>query len=323
MLKEFTSITELHSAWKSLLPIADINTLFTSPEWEDLWWKHFADGKSWKGLYLETGSQVVGIAPLCITDDTLTLLGNTETVDYNDFVVSLQHSEEFLNLILEYFMGSVCNSLSLNSIQSNSQTYIKLPELALGKGLHVVVEEEDVSPGIRLPQSWDIYLENLNKKHRHELRRKLRRLDTVEDCKIEVIDTTTNLEKYVHEFTELMKMSKTEKMDYLTQEKKAFFNSLSAMTAELGVLKLFLMSIGEQYVSASLCFDYDNHRLLYNSGNNHDFDYYSVGLLLHSFAIKDAIENGLEYFDFLRGNEQYKYRLGGVDKTVYSIKVTK
>ena len=72
-----------------------------------------------------------------------------------------------------------------------------------------------------------------------------------------------------------------------------------------------------------LCFDYDNHRLLYNSGNNHEFDYYSVGLLLHSFAIKDAIEQGMEYFDFLRGDEQYKYRLGGIDNMVFTIKVTR
>ena len=323
MLKEFTSISELRIEWEALLNNANVNTIFTNPDWGGLWWEHFSEGKSWNGLYWEVNSHIVGIAPMCANQDDLTLIGNTETVDYNDFVVSPEYSEEFLNLVIDYFIDSEYGSLSLNSIPEHSLTYELLPKIARSKNLDVTVNQEDVSPGITLPDSWDTYLGNLNKKHRHELRRKLRRLEEVDDYKVEIISQSDQLQKYMNVFTGLMKMSRSEKMEYLTQEKEAFFGDISSMTSGKGFFKLFLMSIGDQYVSSSLCFDYNNQRLLYNSGNNHEFDYYSVGLLLHSFAIKDAIEHGMTYFDFLRGDEQYKYRLGGVDKLVYSIRATK
>tara|TARA_A100001037_G_C15153363_1_gene641307 strand:- start:8513 stop:9484 length:972 start_codon:yes stop_codon:yes gene_type:complete len=323
MLKEFTAISELSNDWESLLMKSDINTIFTNPHWSQLWWDHFAEGKQWKGLYLESNSNIVGIAPMCVEQDTLKLIGNTETVDYNDFIVNPEFTENFFNLIIEYFLANSFNALHLDSIQEKSLTYQRLPFIARENGLNVVVTVEDVSPGIQLPKSWDSYLSSLNKKHRHELRRKLRRLDATDNYKVEIIDQHDNLEQYMNTFNSLMKMSRVEKMEYLTPEKEHFFNDLSSITSQQGFLKLFLLSMDNQYVSASLCFDYDNQRLLYNSGNNHEFDYYSVGLLLHSFAIKDAIEHNLHYFDFLRGDEQYKYRLGGIDNTVYSIQVTK
>ena len=35
--------------------------------------------------------------------------------------------------------------------------------------------------------------------------------------------------------------------------------------------------------------------------------------MLNALCIKDAIERGMTYFDFLRGPEPYKYHLGGRD----------
>ena len=45
MLKEFKSIHELRSAWETLLENAYTNTIFTNPNWEELWGEHFSEGK--------------------------------------------------------------------------------------------------------------------------------------------------------------------------------------------------------------------------------------------------------------------------------------
>ena len=39
-------------------------------------------------------------------------------------------------------------------------------------------------------------------------------------------------------------------------------------------------------------------RLLYNSGYDPEFSYYSVGLLLDALCLREAIEQKLRYFDF-------------------------
>ena len=81
------------------------------------------------------------------------------------------------------------------------------------------------------------------------------------------------------------------------------------------------MEINGQKVAAVMCFDYGNSRFLYNSGYDPEFRYYSVGLLLKAFSIQNAIESGLNYYDFLRGGEPYKYDLGGIDRLVFNLNV--
>jgi CelD/BcsL family acetyltransferase involved in cellulose biosynthesis len=75
---------------------------------------------------------------------------------------------------------------------------------------------------------------------------------------------------------------------------------------------MFLELDGER-VAATMSFDYDGRRLLYNSGYRLEHAPLAVGLMLNALCIKDAIERGLTYFDFLRGPEPYKYHLGGMD----------
>lgn len=42
--------------------------------------------------------------------------------------------------------------------------------------------------------------------------------------------------------------------------------------------------------------------------------------MLLLYLIEHAIQNGRREFDFLRGNEEYKYRMGGQDRPVIEIK---
>ena len=56
------------------------------------------------------------------------------------------------------------------------------------------------------------------------------------------------------------------------------------------MLRLFFLEMEGKAVATSLCFDYASSRLLYNSGYDPEFGYYSVGLLLDALCIRDAIE---------------------------------
>ena len=49
----------------------------------------------------------------------------------------------------------------------------------------------------------------------------------------------------------------------------------------------------------------------------------SVGLINKAYAIREAIEAGRRRFDFLKGAERYKYSLGGQDRAIYRIVVTR
>ena len=71
-----------------------------------------------------------------------------------------------------------------------------------------------------------------------------------------------------------------------------------------------------------LGFLYHDHLLIYNSG--YDPQAYadlSPGIVLTSYTIQDAIGRGVQVFDFLQGDEAYKYRFGATDTVVYRTQV--
>jgi CelD/BcsL family acetyltransferase involved in cellulose biosynthesis len=80
------------------------------------------------------------------------------------------------------------------------------------------------------------------------------------------------------------------------------------------------LQVDGQDAASYLSFDYNNRILLYNSGLDPTIHgELSLGIVLLVHIIQDAIERGREAFDFLRGNEEYKHRLGGIDTPVMQI----
>jgi CelD/BcsL family acetyltransferase involved in cellulose biosynthesis len=62
--------------------------------------------------------------------------------------------------------------------------------------------------------------------------------------------------------------------------------------------------------------------MLYNSGLNPlDYSGVSPGIVLLTFSIEDATRRGYRLFDFLRGEEEYKYRMGAAPKPIYRLTI--
>jgi len=82
------------------------------------------------------------------------------------------------------------------------------------------------------------------------------------------------------------------------------------------------MRVGNADAGAYMNFDYKGRVMVYNSGLDPRFlQAYSPGIVLMGWLIQDAIERRCAVFDFLRGNEDYKYRLGGQDTRVCQLQI--
>ena len=308
--------------WQSLLSRSTIDTLFITPQWQKVWWEQFGNGAEMLLLCLKDGESMEGIAPLVRRNGTISFVGDQDVCDYNDFLVSAGAEPRFYHSLLDHLDGEEWERLELASLPENSPTLTYLPGLARKHGYPVEVREEDVVPGLSLPDNWDAYLLTLSKKDRHELRRKLRRLSSSgEEFRYYKLSDPVEIEEGLEDFFSLMKYSKEEKERFLTTHRERFFRSIAREMASIGIFKLFFLELKGERVASAICFDYGSARLLYNSGFNPAYGYYSVGLLLHALCVKDAIEEGKTYFDFLRGPEPYKYDLGGKDRTLYQMVV--
>ena len=78
------------------------------------------------------------------------------------------------------------------------------------------------------------------------------------------------------------------------------------------------MEVDGRKAAALFNFEYNGRIWVYNSGLDPDaFGSLSLGVVLTAKAIEHAIENKNKIFDFLRGNETYKYRFGAQDTYIY------
>ncbi len=315
------SFQEIQQKWESLLSDCPVDTLYLSPQWQEVWWDTFGDGRKMAGFYIEDPDGIIAIASMSRQDDVVSLMGSPETFDYNDFVVRPGYEATFYPKLIESLSQQGFASLELYSLRESSPTLKYRPDLARQQGYSVEIAQEDVAPGLDLPVSWDAYLEVLSRRDRHELRRKLRRLESVQSWTWYSLTDEEQVIARLGDFLSLMRVSDPEKSKFMPPQREEFFYNIARRTAQLGLIKLFFMELGGKLVAASLCFDYGTTRLLYNSGYDLEYSYYSVGLLLNALCLRDAIEQGKEYFDFLRGSEPYKYHLGGQNQILYQMVV--
>ena len=316
-----TTFTQISDEWETVLSDSPVNTVFQTRQWQEVWWETFGKGRTMVGFYLTEAEGVTAIAPLTRSGDTLTLVGNQDTVDYNDFLVKPGHEAALYDAVLECMDELQCHTLTLASLTEASPTLEYLPDLARQRGFSVEVEREDVASGIVLPETWDDYLSVLSKKDRHELRRKLRRLEALPDWRWYSLTDQEEVSERLGDFIGLMRLSKADKNEWMTPQREAFFHRMTQQMSRENRLRLFFMEMEGRAVATSLCFDYGSSRLLYNSGYNPEFSYYSVSLLLDALCLREAIELEMQYFDFLRGDESYKGHLGGKQHVLYQMVV--
>ena len=206
----------------------------------------------------------------------------------------------FFEAVLGYLDCEPWSGIDFVSLRDDTMTLKAFPVLAEKAGHQVRISEEDVSPGIVLPKEWEAYLATLTKKNRHELRRKMRRLDAVDgEVEFRVLSDTKEIEESLPDFLQMMRISREDKTEFLTPEREDFFRALARKLAALQALKLFFLDVDRRPVAGVVCFDYKGIRFLYNSGYDPAFSDLSVSLMLKAWCVRNAIENGLQYFDFL------------------------
>jgi CelD/BcsL family acetyltransferase involved in cellulose biosynthesis len=186
-------------------------------------------------------------------------------------------------------------------------------------GWTVDVAQEDVAPRMDLPATWEEYIESLSKKDRHELRRKMRRIEGAGQLRDVELKSGQEVAGGFDDFLALHRKSMPEKAEFMTPERESFFREVSAALAAGGTTRLRFLELDGKRVAASLSFVVRGVRYLYNSGYDPEYRELAVGLMNHAYGIKASIAEGLSVFDFMRGNEPYKYHLGGQDRVICRI----
>ena len=89
-----------------------------------------------------------------------------------------------------------------------------------------------------------------------------------------------------------------------------------------GTLQLMFIEVDGRRAAALFNFVYKGRTWVYNSGLDPDaFGRLSLGVVLSAAAIETATQLGFHSFDFLRGDETYKYRFGAKDTEIFRLMI--
>ena len=319
----------LADEWRDLMGRAKAAPIFMTPDYQKIWWKHLGEGELRILAIREPESQeLLGIASLFVHDQELHYVGCVDVSDYLDFIIDQRYCAPVFQAIVDYLAVELASEWDKGffcSLSEKSSTLNVLVELAQAKGWTTDVRHEDVCPIIALPATWDDYLAGIKKKQRHEIRRKLRKAENAAQTRWYVIEDSADLsDEAIDIFIDLHQRSTTEKEAFWDSAMIAFFRALVKRFAQLGWLKFYFVEMNGEPASALLCFDYRNEILVYNSGFDVEkFGYLSPGNIIISYSIQHAIELGRARYDFLRGDEVYKFRFGAIAEDVLGVRIFK
>ena len=294
---------------------------FVLPEWLRAWWSEFGAPSEPYIVSARQGEDLIGIAPLLVKGKKASFIGDADVCDYLDFVVTPGRTGEFFSVLLDHFSKQGITQLDLGSLRPDSTVLSDLVDLAGNRGFEVSRSLEDISLELDLPGSWDEYLGMLNGKQRHEIKRKFRKLYEAASINFRVVEDIKEIAKEMNTFLALFELGKMDKAAFMTEKMASFFRSLAEAMAQAKILKLYILEFNAVPAAVSMCFDFNSTIYLYNSSYDPRFRSLSVGLLCKVLSIKDSIQRGRKKYDFLKGAEAYKYRLGGKEVPLYKCEI--
>ncbi len=317
----------LETVWQQILENTADPDLFLTFAWFRSWWAHLSQ-KQQLAVYLmsdeKTGTQ--GIVPLRRRSDRLYFMASHEVSDYCDFLFPQDQEHRYLEAWFKYLLETQpeIRVLELINFRDSSPLLSLIPEIAPGFGFVCQRKKSQDVLHLKLPASYDGYLSSLDRKKRHELRRKLRRTHDLEQLRVETKNQPDELRSAVGDFIALHRASSPEKNSFWEiPGMPGFFKEVIGALARQKMAALHFLYSGEK-LAASLITGYFRKTLyLYNVAYAQEFASASPGNFLFDRAIRQAISEGMETADFLRGRENYKLAFGARSHSIYSLFLTK
>ena len=309
--------------WNALVERASSGSVFLTWQWQTRWAATFLGGRPLQILTItDDDGALRGLLPLYEeAPGNWRIVGGEDVSDYLDVVAAPGAEAAVWEALLAHRAGELA-AWQLRGLRPDSPTLALVPGLAGAHGLAASAEREERCPVLPLPATWDEYLSRLSGKDRHELRRKMRKLD--KELPAVTVRAHTALDGWddaMTEFLALHRASRTGKARFMDERMERFFRDALRPLVAAGWARLWFLESAGAPVATFLCVEYGAAVGLYNSGFDPTHARLAPGIVLLGHLIRDAIERAVPVFDFLRGEEPYKYAFGPTPRDLMRLRV--
>ncbi|KAA3638253.1 MAG: GNAT family N-acetyltransferase [Armatimonadetes bacterium] len=263
-------------------------------------WKHRTD----RAAELVVSTTEDSAVALAVSGDSIEFAGEADLTDYHAPVgedsadvlakalsVHRDHAFRFDSLPIEATAGVL---VALNNL-----------EAPFTKTEHAGTAVLD------LPETFDEWLMGIGKKERHEVRRKRRRFEA-EFGPVSIVPG--NSEAFAT-FCSMHRTSEGEKGSFMTDSMEQYFSDLVANTGAV----VHALVCNDRTLATAFGWETEDGYYFYNSAFDPSAAFASPGVVLFSSMIEAEITRGAKVFDFLKGDERYKFRHGAEARPLFAI----
>ena len=300
--------------WNGLLKRSGGDNVFLRWEWIHTWWDVFKEHRTLAILTAREEGRLVGVAPLYV-DRTgpwgrreLRLCSDELYPDGLDIFIENGREKEVVGRIWSHILGGtfpwdviVFDHLRKESLLLAERAFFGSYGHSFGSPVNC--------PYIKMTSDVDGYVRSHPELKRFSLKKKTERLIAQEHIAYKVIEDESALTKGLQDLFLIHDMRAKEKgitTNFTSIDVRRFHGELSRLFLKEKILRFHLLYDGNKAISAVYSFQYKNKVYCYQSGMDPEWKPLSAGMVVMNLAIERAFKDGLEEFDFLKGDEAYK-----------------
>jgi CelD/BcsL family acetyltransferase involved in cellulose biosynthesis len=311
LIDSFPALAAMAGEWRELCDRAPQATVFQTPHWLLPWWKHLGGGEICS-LALRSGRRLRALALLFrhgmagTSIRQISLIGAGIT-DYLDFIAEPEAAHGFALAVREW--------LDANATEWDAVNLEELQPEAVARKIGSP-EPCSVCPVIDLPDSVNAWEALLDTTHR----RNVRHARAHGGFRYVQSTNATRFADFVR-LHELSWRDRDQEGVLNTERLRAFYCEAAERLAQAGNLRMHWLKREGELAGAIFGMSYKGRGYAYLGGFDPALRKSSPGTVLMWHAISDAISQGEQEWDLLRGAEAYKYAWGAKNRQNAKIRV--
>ena len=315
----------LREEWDALARGDSRDGFFRTSPWYLSWLQEIRpDAEPFVVVARGSDGRLAGLATLCryrLADlgfrMTAMGFGGRDVVsgDFLDFLSTPESRADVSRAVLEVLWQhrSLWSVLVLGEVLVGSDLHAALEAWGRQKGLAIRLQEERLCPYLVLPDSFEAYLQSLSSATRYHIRRRTRQLLEKHKARIEICSGPAAMRGALSDLIRLHVARWRRENQPGTLGKPGFARFLERVCLDppdTASPRLYLLKDRDKTVAALLAFHFGESAIYYQAGwdPNSPLMRFSPGVVLMAYSIQDAIGRGVRFYEFLRGDEAYKFR---------------
>lgn len=329
-----TAFLEIHKDWTNLFKQTNC-VPFLSYEWISAWLEKLAENRQIYLLRAVRHGELIGILPLCLQTKKvfglkfrqLGFLGEEiGGADYLDLIAKDENKAEIWTSIFEFLQNEKSfDSINLENLGQNSETISILENLCeANKSFRFKAVASSVCPQINLDSDWESVLNQ--SKRKDNFKRRLKKLEKVEGFEFRSVTDKNEISAAFERFAVLHE--KRWEKDGGSEatglpQLMAFHRAVVEDLAEKDLVRFDEIWAEGECRASVYGLDKGKTFYYYNAGYDLDWANMSVGMVLIGLSIRAAISRGNTTYDFLRGEENYKFDWSNSQENLVTIKLNR